>query len=345
MVSDSQKLDVLWKKIGFGVSKTDSVSAKSGTNETHSSPLQIYGHQIWTQANLIPGVPPFTSTSYVGAKTGVNAITCTHDNTSTEGRTWLTGIQDWIPDTFASSPGSYNVKVWLGSVGGTRLFADGSGNQDEYFFDPSSGILHFIGTNLPAGVTKNSTIIVEGYTYVGAKGITPQNVTTGAITHFFPTTTARNADSTVKTGDIAVISVDSTKSAYMIYIAVADGPTSNWAMVSTPSDTTVNAKTYTTIVDYGTHLPVVLGTITDTHKVNNVIVEVLDIFTDPTAVMTVGDNTDVTSLMPTSEIDLHTAGGYMAFPTNVYTQSADLMVFLSAGNSTAGRARVTITTI
>jgi len=37
------------------------------------------------------------------------------------------------------------------AAGGVQVFATGSGNDDEWFFDYQSGVLNFIGDNLPNG--------------------------------------------------------------------------------------------------------------------------------------------------------------------------------------------------
>ncbi len=52
------------------------------------------------------------------------------------------------------------------------MFAGGSGNNDEYFFDYQSGVVHFIGTNLPNGINfSGKTVYVSGARYTGTIGL------------------------------------------------------------------------------------------------------------------------------------------------------------------------------
>jgi hypothetical protein len=155
-ISDAQKLDFLWKKIGYGVSKTDTNDNKKAPNESIASPLLLRGDKVWAQAGSIPAVIPTSSSSIVRIYPTSNPVETTADITATANRTWKTGSTDWIPPEIGAT---YGVKVYVhtsgdaaGASGGTQLFATGSGNNDEWFFDYQSGILHFIGENLPNGV-------------------------------------------------------------------------------------------------------------------------------------------------------------------------------------------------
>lgn len=170
-ISDTQKLDFLWKKLGYGVSKTDTNDNKQATNESIASPLLNRGDTIWAEANTIPTVQPNNSTSTVTVYTGAGT---TADITATADRTWKTNLIDWIPPEFGST---YQLKVYIDSVNsnnptsnGTQIFAAGSGNEDQWFFDYQSGVLHFIGTNLPPDIS-GKTIYVSGARYTGTKGM------------------------------------------------------------------------------------------------------------------------------------------------------------------------------
>ena len=46
-ISDSQKVDFLWKKVGFGKVKTDTNSNKKAPNEAIASDFIIKANQIW----------------------------------------------------------------------------------------------------------------------------------------------------------------------------------------------------------------------------------------------------------------------------------------------------------
>lgn len=175
-ISDSQKLDYLWKKLGYGVSKTDTNAKKKAPNEAIASPMLIRGDKIWTESEFIPNVKPISDTYYVSIYDDANAssVECDEDTTATARRTWKTNLENWIPPEFGST---YQVKVYVANPGsstpqssGTQLFATGSGNDDEWFFDYQSGLLHFIGPNLPSQVTTGKSIYIVGARYTGAFG-------------------------------------------------------------------------------------------------------------------------------------------------------------------------------
>ena len=68
-ISDNQKLDYLFKKVGFGATKTDTVFNKLAANESLPSPLLIRGDTIWAESGSIPSVKPSASNSYVTLQT------------------------------------------------------------------------------------------------------------------------------------------------------------------------------------------------------------------------------------------------------------------------------------
>ena len=177
-ISDNQKVDFLWKKVGYGVAKTDQNSIKTAPNEALSSPMLIRGDQIWAYSELIPQVFPADTTLYVeiydDSANGESAVEAVEDNTSTANRTWKTNLENWIPVEFGAA---YQVKVYAAPSGtsnpqtsGTRLFAAGSGNNDEWFFDYKAGILNFIGDNLPTSVNGTNVIYICGGRYIGPTG-------------------------------------------------------------------------------------------------------------------------------------------------------------------------------
>lgn len=180
-ISITQQVDYLWKKIGFGLSKTDTATSKLAINESIASSLLLVGDKIWTQSDLIPTVIPAASGDIVTIYTPQTAIRCIPDLTSAQYRTWLAGatlstvLKDWIPPEFGST---YLVKVYLADTGsidpvgeGIQLFSQGSGNSDEWFFDYQAGILHFIGDSLPPYDFSNKSIYITGARYVGIKGL------------------------------------------------------------------------------------------------------------------------------------------------------------------------------
>ena len=142
-ITDAKKVDYLWKKLGYGVTKTDTNAAKKAPNEAISSPLLINGANTWNQASSIPTtIPTDSSGAVVDVFTTGGPKETTNDGTATANRTWKTDLTDWIPPEFGST---YQVKVYIhtssdssgAAAGGDQVFATGSGNDDEWFFDLS----------------------------------------------------------------------------------------------------------------------------------------------------------------------------------------------------------------
>ena len=176
-ISDNQKVDYLWKKIGYSATKTDTNANKLGPNEAIPSPLLLRGDNVWANSADIPTVMPASSAGVVTVYPTSAPQECTMDNTATTNRTWKTGLIDWIPPEFGST---YQVKVYIhtssdaanAAASGTQVFATGSGNNDEWFFDYQSGVLHFIGSSLPNGVSfTGKSVYVSGSRYTGNKGV------------------------------------------------------------------------------------------------------------------------------------------------------------------------------
>ena len=186
--SQEQKVDYLLKKIGYVSSKTGIAedSGISGTKkapfaEPIPSPLVTPSTSIWADSTLVPSTPPNSNTSYVGIYGSGNAFQMTYDNTVSGNRSFVArttaGDQssaisgDWIDPSFGAD---YAVVVYKGdpNSGGVSLPAAGSGSNDTWFFDYSSGVLNFNGTVVPTGITTNNVYLV-GYRYTGAKGLLP----------------------------------------------------------------------------------------------------------------------------------------------------------------------------
>lgn len=175
-ITDAKKVDYLWKKIGYGAAKTDTNANKLAPNEAIASPLLLRGENVWVEGNDIPGVLPGSSAGVVTVYPTSTPQECTQDLTATANRTWKTGLTDWIPPEKGST---YQVKVYIhtssdaaGASGGDQVFATGSGNNDEWFFDYQAGTLHFIGTNLPNGISfTGKSVYISGGRYSGVKGV------------------------------------------------------------------------------------------------------------------------------------------------------------------------------
>ena len=175
-VTQQQKVDFLWKKLGYGRTKTDTNANKKAFNESIASPLLMRGDKIWQQSGDIPSSIPGSSTSIITVYPTSTPVECTADITASTNRTWKTNSIDWIPPELGST---YLVKVYVhtsgdaaGASGGDVLLAAGSGNDDEWFFDYQSGVLHFVGENLPNGVDfTGKSVYISGARYAGAFGL------------------------------------------------------------------------------------------------------------------------------------------------------------------------------
>ena len=189
-VSQAQIVDLLYKQ-AFGVTKTDTSTNKSPSNESIPSPIISRGDTIWISSNDIPAVAAAT-TGIVQAYTGSNAVQTVADTTTVPVGgiypTWKTNLTDWIPVEFGST---YNVSVFIDNPGaanpvstGTQIFAAGSGGTGQFYFNCSSGVLNFIGETIPAGLTSGKVLYIVGYRYIGPKGInnySPANLNLGNI--------------------------------------------------------------------------------------------------------------------------------------------------------------------
>jgi hypothetical protein len=176
-ISDAQKLDYLFKKIGYGLTKTDTNANKKAPNESIASPLLLRGDRVWKNSGSIPSVIPDLSTGVVTVYPTSSPVECTADNTATANRTWKTGSTDWIPPEIGAT---YQVKVYIhtssdasnAASSGDQVFITGSGNDDEWFFDYQSGVLHFIGDNLPNGIDfTGKSVYISGARYTGSFGV------------------------------------------------------------------------------------------------------------------------------------------------------------------------------
>ena len=92
-ITDAKKVDYLFKKIGFGATKTDTNAAKKGPNEAIASPLLLRGDKVLNQANLIPATKPGSSSGVVTCYNTSAPQETTNDGTATANRTWKTGLK------------------------------------------------------------------------------------------------------------------------------------------------------------------------------------------------------------------------------------------------------------
>lgn len=186
-ILDSEKVDFLWKRILYGVTKTANASTKLASNESIPSPLPVLPSSVWKDGDTIPASPPVSTAAPVQVFTGAARIHMSADPTSPANVAWLatttfgtlnTRAVDFIPPTFGTG---YAVKVFIGdpNVGpAARIFPDTT--NEEWVFDYAAGVLVFTG-NIPAGKTATigagtvgvatHGVYIEVYRYNGSKGV------------------------------------------------------------------------------------------------------------------------------------------------------------------------------
>ena len=113
-IADAKKVDYLWKKIGYGATKTDTNANKAAPNEAIASPLLLRGDKTWNQASSIPASQPGSTTGVVTVYPTSAPNETTADASSTTSRSWKTGLTDWIPPEFGAS---YGVKIYIHTTG------------------------------------------------------------------------------------------------------------------------------------------------------------------------------------------------------------------------------------
>jgi hypothetical protein len=207
-IQDAQKIDLLWKKVGFGKAKSDTNANKKAANEAIVTELIIKPSTLWSQAASIPSTQPAANAGVLIIK---DQLQTTEDNTSTARRTWKSSILNWVPPTFGST---YQLKVYVDTTGstdpasnGTQIFETGSGSSDEWTFDYQSGTLHFIGDNLPSQVVAGKSIFLSGAKYNGTTGYNAMTISNSELIN--GTITSLSAPLEVKDGGTGLSSFTS----------------------------------------------------------------------------------------------------------------------------------------
>lgn len=353
-ISDSQKIDLLWKKIGFGKAKTDTNASKKAPNEPVASSLIIKDSDIWNQSSSITSVIPSANSSIAVVYSDAisDALEIVEDGSSSDNRTWKTNTTNWIPPGFGAT---YQLKVYAAptntadvQTAGTQLFETGSGSSDEWFFDYQSGILNFIGDNLPSaiGTSSGNVIYVSGARYVGNTGVTSTG--SSMVYRNYATLTALYAASDIEAGDFVKVD-DGGDGEYRLYIATQADPSSasHLTLIGTADSATTDSGTYTTTISYsiGTG-SVVLGNISNGSKITSVTVDVTTNFDGTGPIITIGDAGDTDRLMTADESDLIDSGvAYESTPNYVYTNATDtnILAYLTTSGATQGECTVTVT--
>ena len=331
-ITDAKKVDYLWKKVGYGATKTDTNAAKKAPNEAIASPLLLRGDKVWNQASLIPATKPGSSAGVVTCYNTSAPQETTNDGTAAANRTWKTGVTDWIPPEFGST---YQVKIYIhtssdagnAASGGDQVFATGSGNNDEWFFDYQSGVVHFIGANLPNGISfTGKSVYVSGARYTGTLGL--QNfstASTGDITFTGSTLSApSNADMTFDNSGTGSYIFEGTTSVTLPKGNTAQRPTAEEGIIRFNTQT----GQYEVSQDGSTYVN--LRTSADAGTITK------DIFT--------GDGSTTTFTMSVEPTDLKNVivyiDGVMQEPTQNYTMSGTSIT--TAGEAAHAGARIVV---
>lgn len=221
-ISQTQIVDLLFKQ-AYGVTKTDTPTNKSPSNESIPSPLLIRSDTMWSQSGQIPAIAAQTS-GLVEAYIGADAVECVADTTTVPiggvYPTWKTNLTYWIPQEFGST---YSVKVYVDSPGasnptitGTQIFAAGAAGVGEYYFNYQSGVLNFIGETIPPSLTSSRVIYIVGYRYIGLTGaanqtsINAQSITVG------PGTVDFSSSANVSLGSVANVHINGGANGYYL---------------------------------------------------------------------------------------------------------------------------------
>ena len=329
-ITDAKKVDYLWKKLGYGATKTDTNALKKAPNEAIASPLLLRGDNTWNEASSIPAVMPGSSAGVVTVYPTSAPTETTNDGTATANRTWKTGLTDWIPPEIGST---YQVKVYIhtasdagnAAASGDQVFATGSGNDDEWFFDYQSGVLHFIGANLPNGISfTGKSVYISGARYTGVKGL--ENIVSGsAVTGNFEFTgstmanTVTNGDTTFTTQGTGLFDFDATTGLVVPTGTTAQRPSAQEGIIRFNTDT----GKYEVSTDGSTYSA--LRTEAAAGEINK------DVFT--------GDGSATQFTMTYSPTDAKNVivyvDGVMQEPTQNYTISSNVLAFTGGADGSS----------
>lgn len=169
-LNDSQKLDILWKKLNFGKAETD-VLGKEGYNEVIPSPVPTYSKDVWQEAELIP-IPPTLGVGLTDI-TEYLTVQCTSDSSVSGNKTWLTTtiagdplsiVGDWVDTTFSPE---YLVEVYDADPSNGGSLLNRATPDEEWNFDYIAGVLYF-ANNIPSGLNQ---VWIRAFRYIGGKGV------------------------------------------------------------------------------------------------------------------------------------------------------------------------------
>lgn len=186
-ISDTKKLDILWKKVIHGVTETDPLN-KDGINEAISSKVLTLSHEIWADAANIPTTPPNQDTSIIKGYLENDPISLTVDPTAVGHKAWIardsSGVRltDWIPPSLGSD---YLVQVYTHSSLTSDCKLNPLHTNQEWVFDYSSGVLVF-PVCVPTSIQDLNSLYLIGYRYIGKKGFLPSEEDEGTVVPSIP---------------------------------------------------------------------------------------------------------------------------------------------------------------
>ena len=169
-ISDTQKVDFLWKKTVYGVANTGG-AGKQGFEETVGSNAPVYSNSIMAQAIPVPA--PFATGDVVRYHAPASAVKMTADVTVAGGAAWFaTGtfgdltsvLKNWIAP---SVDAGYLVDVYKNDPTVPANKLNGGVAGQEWVFDYTAGVLRFVNA-VPAGIT---TLWLVGHRYIGTTGL------------------------------------------------------------------------------------------------------------------------------------------------------------------------------
>ena len=198
-ITDSDKLDFLWKKVIYGVTETN-IDGKDGPNEIYKSEVLTLAQDVWQQSSDIPAAAPTTGAAspvkYYGHTSDANAsvtvpIRMVADPTVSGNKTWLavadvTGnvvpgsanrLRDFIPPSIGST---YLAKIYTSEsdAKGDSNKLNALSTNNEWVFDYAAGVLHFPNT-VPSGISSN--VFLVAHQYVGTKGVGSSSSANGLV--------------------------------------------------------------------------------------------------------------------------------------------------------------------
>jgi len=170
-LTDSQKVDILWKSLQ---KRATSSTAKAFYEEANYSVSSVMGSQIWSQAEQIP-TPAVASSSAVISYHA--SVLLSEDVTVTGQKSFKTPLTDWI---HPSIDGSYQVRVYQNNGSGGLGAEVPPTDTSDWVFDYNSGTLTFFGTN----TSHVKPYLIKGWRYIGLKGV---SVATSTFSDTFST--------------------------------------------------------------------------------------------------------------------------------------------------------------